>query len=55
MNKDHFQTEIDKMKKSDQTALLNLLETRILSSTKVRKTRSIRIEGVNVIYLYNSY
>lgn len=31
--------EIDKMKKSDQTALLNVMETGILSSTKVRKTR----------------
>ena len=31
--------EIDKMKKSDQVALLNIMETGILSSTKVRKTR----------------
>ena len=30
--------ELDKLKKSDQTALLNLLETWILTSTKVRKT-----------------
>jgi MCM P-loop domain len=29
--------ELDKLKKSDQTALLNLLETGILSSTKVKK------------------
>jgi hypothetical protein len=40
--------ELDKLKKSDQTALLSLLETGILSSTKVRKTRSIRMEGVKV-------
>ena len=32
--------ELDKLKKSDQTALLNLLETGILTSTKVRKTAS---------------
>lgn len=31
--------EIDKMKKSDHVALLNVMETGILSSTKVRKTR----------------
>jgi MoxR-like ATPase len=31
--------EIDKMKKSDQAALLNVMETGILSSIKVRKTR----------------
>jgi MoxR-like ATPase len=31
--------EIDKMKKSDQAALLNVMETGILSSTKIRKTR----------------
>jgi replication-associated recombination protein RarA len=30
--------ELDKLKKSDQTTLLNLLETGILTSTKVRKT-----------------
>jgi len=40
--------ELDKLKKSDQTALLNLLETGILSSTKVRKTRSIKMKGVKV-------
>jgi len=31
--------EIDKMKKSDQVALLNVMETGILSETKIRKTR----------------
>lgn len=45
--------ELDKLKKSDQTALLNLLETGILSSTKVRKTRSIRMEGVKVFATSN--
>ena len=45
--------EIDKLKKSDQTVLLNLLETGILSSTKVRKTRSIRMEGVKVFATSN--
>ena len=45
--------ELDKLKKSDQTALLNLLETGILSSTKVRKTRSIGMEGVKVFATSN--
>jgi hypothetical protein len=45
--------EIDKLKKSDQTELLNLLETGILSSTKVRKTRCIRMEGVKVFATSN--
>lgn len=45
--------EIDKMKKSDQSALLNLLETGILSSTKVRKTRSILMKGVKVFATSN--
>jgi Holliday junction DNA helicase RuvB len=45
--------EIDKLKKNDQTALLNLLETGILSSTKVRKTRSIRLNGVKVFATSN--
>jgi Holliday junction DNA helicase RuvB len=45
--------EIDKLKKSDQTVLLNLLETGILSSTKVRKTRSIRMKGVKVFATSN--
>jgi replication-associated recombination protein RarA len=31
--------EIDKVKKSDQVALLNVMETGILSETKVKKTR----------------
>lgn len=35
--------EIDKMKKSDQVALLNVMETGILSSTKVRKTRQLEM------------
>jgi replication-associated recombination protein RarA len=46
--------EIDKLKKSDQTALLNLLENGILSSIKVRKTRNIRMEGVKVFATSNS-
>lgn len=45
--------ELDKLKKSDQNALLNLLESGILSSTKVRKTRSIRMEGVKVFATSN--
>jgi len=45
--------ELDKLRKTDQTALLNLLENGILSSTKVRKTRSIRMEGVKVFATSN--
>jgi Holliday junction DNA helicase RuvB len=45
--------ELDKFKKNDQNALLNLLETGILSSTKVRKTRSIGMEGVKVFATSN--
>lgn len=45
--------ELDKLKKSDQTALLNLLEFGILASTKVRKTRTIRMEGVKVFATSN--
>jgi MoxR-like ATPase len=32
--------EVEKMSKSDQSVLLNVLETRVLTSTKVRKTMS---------------
>jgi replication-associated recombination protein RarA len=45
--------ELDKLKKSDQTALLNLLETGILSSTKVRNTRSIKMKNVKVFATSN--
>jgi replication-associated recombination protein RarA len=45
--------ELDKLKKSDQTVLLNMVENGILSSTKVRKTRSIRMEGVKVFATSN--
>jgi replication-associated recombination protein RarA len=45
--------ELDKLKKRDQTALLNLLETGILSSTKVRKTRNIRMKDVKVFATSN--
>ena len=45
--------ELDKLKKSDQTAILNLLESGTLSSTKIRKTRSIRMEGVKVFATSN--
>jgi MoxR-like ATPase len=45
--------EIDKLKTSDQNALLNLLENGTLSSTKVRKTRSVIMEGVKVFATSN--
>lgn len=45
--------ELDKLKRSDQTALLNLLENGILSSTKVRKTRSIIMKNVKVFATSN--
>jgi replication-associated recombination protein RarA len=46
--------EFDKLKRNEQTALLNLLETGILSSTKVRKTRSIKMKGVKVFATSNN-
>jgi replication-associated recombination protein RarA len=45
--------ELDKLKKGDQTTVLNLLETGTLSTTKVRKTRSIRMEGIKVFATSN--
>jgi replication-associated recombination protein RarA len=45
--------ELDKLRRSDQTALLNLLEFGILASTKVRKTRSMKMEGVKVFATSN--
>jgi replication-associated recombination protein RarA len=45
--------ELDKLKKSDQNALLYLLETGILSSTKVRKTRYTKMEGIKVFATSN--
>jgi uncharacterized membrane protein (Fun14 family) len=45
--------ELDKLKKSDQTSLLNLLDTGILSSTKIRKTRSIKMKNVKVFATSN--
>jgi Holliday junction DNA helicase RuvB len=35
--------ELDKLSKKDQTFLLNLMETRIISETKYNKTRSMKI------------
>lgn len=40
--------EIDKMKRSDQVVLLNLMETGMVVSTKVRKTASIKMNNNNV-------
>jgi replication-associated recombination protein RarA len=45
--------EIDKLKKNDQNVLLNLLENGILSSTKVGKTRNIRLKGVKIFATSN--
>jgi replication-associated recombination protein RarA len=38
--------EIEKMMKRDQNMLLNLLETGMLISTKVRKTQEMKFEGI---------
>jgi Holliday junction resolvasome RuvABC ATP-dependent DNA helicase subunit len=46
--------EIDKMKESDQTVLLGLMETGMLVSTKVRKTASIKMNKVKVFATSNS-
>jgi Holliday junction DNA helicase RuvB len=35
--------ELEKMNRTDQTSLLNLMETRIISETKINKTRQIEL------------
>jgi MoxR-like ATPase len=40
--------EIDKMKKSDQVALLNVMETGILSETKSKRTKGCRQQKINL-------
>jgi len=37
--------EIDKMNRSDQSSLLNLMETGIISETKFNKTRHIELNS----------
>jgi replication-associated recombination protein RarA len=45
--------EIEKMTKRDQNMLLNLLETGMLVSTKVRKTQEIKFEGIKLFATSN--
>jgi replication-associated recombination protein RarA len=45
--------EIEKMTKRDQNMLLNLLETGILVSTKVRKTQEMKFEGIKLFATSN--
>jgi replication-associated recombination protein RarA len=45
--------EIEKMSKRDQNMLLNLLETGMLVSTKVRKTQEIKFPGIKLFATSN--
>ena len=45
--------EIEKMTKRDQNMLLNLLETGMLISTKVRKTQEMKFEGIKMFATSN--
>jgi replication-associated recombination protein RarA len=45
--------EIEKMNKRDQNMLLNLLETGILRSTKVKRTAEIEFEGIKLFATSN--
>jgi replication-associated recombination protein RarA len=45
--------EIEKMTKRDQNMLLNLLETGMLISTKVRKTQEMKFEGIKLFATSN--
>jgi replication-associated recombination protein RarA len=45
--------EIEKMTKRDQNMLLNLLETGMLVSTKVRKTQEMRFRGIKLFATSN--
>ena len=45
--------EIEKMTKRDQNMLLNLLETGLLVSTKVRKTQEMEFRGIKLFATSN--
>ena len=45
--------EIEKMNKRDQNVLLNLLETGILTSTKVKKTTELEFKGIKLFATSN--
>ena len=45
--------EIEKMTKRDQNMLLNLLETGLLVSTKVRKTQEMEFKGIKLFATSN--
>jgi replication-associated recombination protein RarA len=45
--------EIEKMNKRDQNMLLNLLETGILTTTKVKKTAEIEFKGIKLFATFN--
>jgi replication-associated recombination protein RarA len=45
--------EIEKLTKRDQNMLLNLLETGMLISTKVRKTQEMKFEGIKLFATSN--
>ena len=45
--------EIEKMRQNDQNMLLNLLETGVLTSTKVKKTAEMRFDGIKLFSTSN--
>jgi replication-associated recombination protein RarA len=45
--------EIEKMRQNDQNMLLNLLETGVLTSTKVKKTAEMRFNGIKLFATSN--
>jgi Holliday junction resolvasome RuvABC ATP-dependent DNA helicase subunit len=45
--------EIEKMSTRDQNMLLNLLETEVLTSTKVKKTREMEFKGIKLFATSN--
>jgi Holliday junction DNA helicase RuvB len=45
--------EIEKMRQGDQNMLLNLLETGVLTSTKVKKTKERRFDGIKLFATSN--
>jgi MoxR-like ATPase len=45
--------EIEKMRQNDQNMLLNLLETGVLTSTKVKKTAEMRFDGIKLFCTSN--
>lgn len=46
--------EIDKLKRNEQNVLLNLMENNVLTSTKIKSSRTLVMEGVKVFATCNN-